>query len=205
MPNNAPNPCCKVVLSAIHFNTGLYRELLTGQSVTGMPHVVNQTPYDCFCKKLPAVGTMTFGSEFGTSRTCVKQIVDIRLHFGHLGVPEIEHSHVFADNESMIKSAIQFDAKLHERYVVLSFHRVKEGLAPNKMTLTHIPSHENPSSVLSKHWRHNEVWHTLETLLSWSGDTMKCYVSEDDRVARKEKQQQQSKTVLFAKSTSQTT
>jgi hypothetical protein len=205
MPNNSPKRQCKVVTSTKHFDAGLYGELLTGRSVTGIPHVVNQTPYDWFCKKLPTVKTATFGFEFGTSRTCVRQIVDIRQHFRYLGVHVIEHGQVFGDNESMIKSAIWFDAKLHERYVALSFHRVKEGMASDKMTLTHILSHENPADGLSKHWTHNEVWHTLETLLSWSGDTMECFVSEEDHVARKEKQQQQNKTVLFAKSTTQTT
>jgi hypothetical protein len=165
MSNNSPKPCCSVVTLTQQFDASLYREFLTGRSVIGIPHVVNQMPYDWFCKKPPTVKTATFGSECGTSRTFVRQIADIRLHFGHLGVPVIEHRHVFGDNDSMIKSAIWSDAKLHERYVALSFHRVKEGMATDKMTLTDILSNENPANVLSKHWNHNEVWKSLPTLL----------------------------------------
>jgi hypothetical protein len=166
---------------------------------------VNQTPYDWFCKKQSTVETATYGSEFVAGRTCVEQIIDIRLYFRYLGVPVTERSHVFGDNESMIKSAIRFDAKLHKRHVALSFHRVREGMASDMMTMAHISSHENPADILSKHWSHNAVWHTLQPLLFWSGDTMECFLSEDDRATRKEQQQQQSKTVSFEKSTTQTT
>jgi hypothetical protein len=114
--------------------------------------------YDWFCKKLPTVKKATYDSAHGASRPCVRQIVDIRLHFGYLLVPVIEHSHVFGDNKSMIKRAIRFDAILQERYVALSFNREKEGMASDRMTLAHILSHENAPDVLSK-------WQSLQTLL----------------------------------------
>jgi hypothetical protein len=129
-------------------------------------------------------------------------MVDIRLHDRHLGVPVIERSHVFGDNESMIKSAIRFDALSHERYVALSLRRVKKGMSSCQMPFL---SNENPADVLSKHRSHNELWQSLQTLLFWSGDTMECCVSEEDHAARKENQQQQKKTVSFAKTTTQTT
>jgi hypothetical protein len=150
-----------------------------------MPHVVNQMPYGWFCKVQFTVNKTTYGAKFGASRTCVGQIVDTRLLFRYLGVPVIERSRVFGHIESMTKSTIRFDAEIQKRHVILSFHRVREGMAPDKMTLTHIPSHENPADVLSKHWSHNEVWRTPKPLLFWLGDTTECFVSEEDCVARK--------------------
>jgi hypothetical protein len=81
---------------------------------------------------------------------------------------------------------------------------VKERKAADKMTMVHIPSHENLVDVLSKRWSRKSVWHTLQPFLFWSGDMMECYVSEEDPVARKEKQHQQTKTVSFAKLSTQT-
>jgi hypothetical protein len=109
------------------------------------------------------------------------------MYFRYLGVLVTECSHVFGYNELVIKSANQFDSKLHKRHVVISFDHVREGMASDMVTMAYIPSHKNASGVLSKHWNHNAVWHPIQPHLFWQGDTMECYVSDHDCVARKEK------------------
>jgi hypothetical protein len=175
IPDDAPVPKGKSISFTHYFDANLYHDMLTGRSVTGILHFINQTPIDWFCKKQATVETATYGSEFMAARTCVEQIIDLRTTLRYLGAPIIGPSHVFGDNESMVKSATRFDAKLHKRHVALSFHRVREAYASQMITMTHVNSKENPSDVLSKHWSHNAVWHTLQPLLFWKGDTMDCY------------------------------
>jgi hypothetical protein len=54
--------------------------LLQGKSVTGILHLVNKTPIDCYSKKQATVETVTYGSEFVVARICVEQIIDL-LHY----------------------------------------------------------------------------------------------------------------------------
>ena len=53
--------------------------LITGRSVTGVLHFVNQTPVHWFTKKQPTVETATYGSEFIAAKLAVEQIMVMRL------------------------------------------------------------------------------------------------------------------------------
>mmetsp|Transcript_35402 Transcript_35402/g.85673 ORF Transcript_35402/g.85673 Transcript_35402/m.85673 type:complete len:213 (-) Transcript_35402:8-646(-) len=153
--------------------------LLTGRSVTGILHFVNQTPMDWYCKKQATVETATFGSEYISGRTCVEQAIDLRNTYRYFGVPVRDKSYMFGDNDSMINSATRPESKLHKRHVVLSYHRVREAVASGMIVLCHIRSHMNPADILSKHWTHNSIWRSLQPLLFWAGDTMDCYQVDD--------------------------
>ena len=192
LPDDAPPPKGKPVTFTHYFDANLMFDLLTGRSVTGIIHIVNQTPFDWYCKKQATSETATYGSEFVAARTCTEQIIDIRTTFRYLGVPIKGKSYMFGDNDSVIKSSMHIDAKLHKRHVALSFHRVRESVAAGIITLGHIRSKLNPSDILSKFWTHNSIWGTLQPLLFWKGDTMECYSPEDNSKA---------KNVSFANST----
>ena len=96
--------------------------MLTGRSVMGILHLVNQTPIDWFSKKQATIETATHGSEFVAARTCVEQIIDLRTTLRCLSVPIREKSRMFGDNKSVVDSATRIDAKLHKRHTALSFH-----------------------------------------------------------------------------------
>lgn len=79
---------------------------------------------------------------------------------------------MFGDNESVVNSSIQIDAKLHKRHNALSFHRVREAIASGHYVFTHIPGENNPADILSKHWGYSSVWHMLKVLMHVEGETM---------------------------------
>ena len=79
--------------------------MLTGRSVTGILHFANKTPIDWFSKKQGTVETATYGSEFVAARTCVEQIMDLRLTLRYFGVPIHGKSHMFGDNKSVVDSS----------------------------------------------------------------------------------------------------
>ena len=54
----------------------------------------------------------------------------------------------------------------------LSYHRVREAIASKLYTFFHVPGEENPADIVSKHWSHNKIWHVLQPLLFWKGDTI---------------------------------
>jgi hypothetical protein len=78
---------------------------------------------------------------------------------------------MFEDNKSVVDSAMQVYAKLHKRHNMLSFHKVREGIASGMIGFYHIPGEINPSDILSKHWGYSQIWYQLQALLFWKGDT----------------------------------
>jgi hypothetical protein len=147
-------------------------DLITGRSMTGILHFLNQTPIDWFSKKQSTVEVATYGSEMSAARTSTEQIVDLRNTLRYLGVPVRDKSYLFRDNETVIKGATQPHAKLHKRHNMLSFHFVWEAISRGFIFFTHIPGSENPSDILSKHWGYSDIWTTLKAILFWEGDTM---------------------------------
>jgi hypothetical protein len=171
IPTDAPVPLGKYVMLTHYLDANLYHDMLTGRSVSGILHFVNQTPLDWYSKKQGSVETATYGSEFMASRTCVEQLLDLRITLRYLGVPIRDHSYMFGDNEAVVNSSTRFDAKLHKRHSALSFHRVREAIAARVVRYYHLAGEYNPADVLSKHWAYGSVWKLLQPLLFWQGDT----------------------------------
>ena len=172
IPDNIPEPLGKPVRLMHFVDANLYHDKITGRSVSGILHLVNQTPIDWYSKKQSTVETATYGSEFVAARIATDQIIDLRNTLRYLGVPVQGPSLMFGDNESVVNSGAQPDAKLHKRHNALSFHRVREAIAAGIVRFIHIPGHINPADILTKHWAHSHVWYSLRPLLFWRGDTM---------------------------------
>ncbi len=171
IPNDAPEPLGNYVTTTSYMDANLYHCMLTGRAVTGVMHLLNQTPIEAYSKKQSTVETSTYGAEFLAGRTCFEQLMDIRLSLRYLGVPIREKSYVFGDNESMINGGSVPDAKLHKRHVALSWHRVREALSSGAYLLYHIDGRLNPADVLSKHWGYQQVYRLLRPLFYYEGDT----------------------------------
>ena len=73
-----PVQCGKQVNTTIYEDANLYHDYLTGRSVTGVLHLVNQTPVEWYCKRQATVEMATYGSEFNVARTATEQIMDMR-------------------------------------------------------------------------------------------------------------------------------
>jgi hypothetical protein len=181
VPDDAPPPLGKFVVTATHVDANLCHDLVTGKSVSGILHWLNSTPIDWFSKKQGAVETATYGSEFMAARLAVEQIKALRDTLRYLGVPLRQTSYMFGDNKSVVDSSMRFDAKLHKRHTALSFHKVREAIAARMVIFTHIPGALNPADILSKHWDYASVWKLLRPLLFWKGDPADIPLKDNSR------------------------
>jgi hypothetical protein len=173
IPKDAPKPLGKYVTLSHFVDANLYHDLATGRAVTGILHFANMTPVEWYSKKQSTVETATYGSEFVAARTCVEQVIDLRLALYYLGVPVRSTSYMFGDNKTVVDSSMNPYGKIHKRHTALSFHRVREAVASGMVGFYHIASAENPADILSKHWGYPQVWHLLRTLLFCVGDTLR--------------------------------
>ena len=174
-----PTPIGNYVQLYHYVDANLYHDMITGRSVTGIMHFANQTLIDWFTKKQATVETATYGSEFVAARTCVEQVIDLRLTLRYLGVPLRERSIMFGDNKSVVDSSSTPHAKLHKRHAALSFHRVREAIASRMIAFYFIPGDLNPADILSKHWGYQQIWKQMRAILFYQGDTANL-IDEDD-------------------------
>ena len=55
MPSDAPEPKGKRVVLTTYKDANLYHNMMTGKAVTGILHLINQTPINWFAKKQATV------------------------------------------------------------------------------------------------------------------------------------------------------
>ena len=77
IPKDCPSSLGRHVTLTHYIDANLFHDILTGRSVTGILHLVNQTPLEWFSKKQNTVETATYGSEFVAARLCVEQLIDL--------------------------------------------------------------------------------------------------------------------------------
>ena len=63
-----------------------FHDVITGMSVIGVLHMLNNAPIDCHSKNQSTIETVTYGSEHSSARTFVEQILDLLITLRFLGV-----------------------------------------------------------------------------------------------------------------------
>ena len=162
IPNNSPHPLGKPVVLTTYVDANLYHSMTTGQSVSGILHLINQTPFKWYSKKL-----LTFTA----ARIAEDQIISHRILLRYLGVPIRQTKYVFGDNQSVVNSFTITHWKLHERHTALSYNRVREAIAAKINAFIYIPVKINPADILSKHWGYQQVKNILQVLQFHKDDT----------------------------------
>ena len=171
IPADIPKPKGKSVVTTSFQDANLHHDLLNGRSVTGILHLLNKTPIDWFSKLQPTTTCATYGSESISARTCVDQIVDLRLTLMCLGVPIKGPSFMFGDNEAVVTNGTIPHSKLSKRWHMLPYHRVRGAIAAGYIRHHHIDGKLNPADILTKHWALPAVWPSIQAFLFWCGDT----------------------------------
>jgi hypothetical protein len=179
IPNDIPKALGKRVVCTSYVDANLNHDLLTGRSVTGILHFVNQTPVHWFTKKQPTVETATYGSEFIAAKLAVEQIMAMRLTLRYLGVEVHGASKLFGDNGSVVTSSSVPESPLRKRHQALAYHYTREAIASGAIDFHHLPGTLNPSDILSKHWGYAQVWPMLKTTMFWAGNTSDLLMDDD--------------------------
>jgi hypothetical protein len=180
VPADIPTPLGNQVTIVTYVDANLYHDILTGRSVTGILHFCNQTLIDWYSKRQACVQTATFGSEFVAARIATDQIMDLRNTLRYLGVPVCECSYMYGDNQAVVNNSMIPHSCLSKRHNALSYHRVREAIAAGVINFFWIDGKSNPADIVSKHWSYPQVWHLLQPILFFSGDTSSLISSCDE-------------------------
>ena len=101
--------------------------------------------------KKATVEAATYRFECSSNRTCVENILDIRITLRYLGVPILSLICMFGYNKSVVDSSMNPNRKIHKRHIVLSFHRVRGSIADVIVTYQFIEVKYVPKDSLNKH------------------------------------------------------
>ena len=104
IPPNTPKPLRKSIKMITYVDTNLMHGLVMGKSVTGISHLLNQTPVEWFTRRQPTVKTATYGADFMVARTATKQILEMRTTLRYLGVQVNGSMYLFGDNKTVVES-----------------------------------------------------------------------------------------------------
>ena len=171
LPHDAPKAYGPPVIMTTYVDANLCHDFVTGRSVTGIIHLLNQTIVHYLSKKQPLVETATYGSEYMAARIATEQIMDLRNTLRYLGVNLVGPTYMFGDNKTVVDSSCKPKSKLHKRHVLLSYHRVREAIAAKVIKFVFIDGNLNPADILSKLWGYQQIKTRLKAMLFWKGDT----------------------------------
>jgi len=105
--------------------TNLMYDLVMGRSVTGIFHLIKQTPLDWYLEKQAStMETANYCAKLVDVCTCVEQIIELCLTLRYLGVTIRKKSLMFDDNKFFFDSATIVHSKLHKRHSTLLFFTV---------------------------------------------------------------------------------
>jgi hypothetical protein len=139
---------------------------------------------ELFSKRQASVQSSTFGSEFVAARIAVDQIVDLRNTLRYLGVPVKERSFLFGDNQAVVNNSAISHSTLSKRHNSLSYHHVRDAIAAGMVNFYWIDGKRNPADIDSKHWAYPQVWHMLQPILFYSGDTKSTLFKNNDPTSK---------------------
>ena len=178
LPDNAPAPLGKSVVTIHYKDANLEHCKLTGRAMGGNFDLVNGTPIGWHGKLQTTVECASYGSESAAGRIAVDRIIDLRTRLRYLGVPIQGPSYLFGDNRAVCDAALPH-SKLTKRHNALNWHRIREAIAAKILRFIHIEGKTNPSDILSKHCGYAAGWPVIRPLLFWKGNAKDCLLPHE--------------------------
>ena len=142
-----PVPLRNYLVTISYHDPSIFHNIITGRSVTGVLNILNKSHIDYHSKKQSTVETATYGSEYSSDRTCVEQILDLRISLRHLGAPILKLSYMFGDNGIVVNSSMNPQWKINKKACTLSFYRSREGITAKIMSYQLISGKINPVDI----------------------------------------------------------
>ena len=172
LPLDMPTPKGKPMRTTCYAHANLMHCLATGRSMSGIKHLLNETPIQWFSKKQNVVETATYGFEFMVARQATEQIIDIRYTLRMIGIPLDSPAWLIGDNQSIITSSTIPHSSLNKRHNALSYYRVQEAISARILYFIHVDGKNNPSDIMTKLLNWSKFWPLIQPLLFWIGETI---------------------------------
>jgi len=152
LPHRMPVPRGRSITMTAFVDASHAANTVTRRSHSGYVVFLNRAPVVWYSKRQNTVETSTFSSEFIALKVCLEAIEHLRFKLRCFGVPlpSGEPTHVFCDNESVVKNTTNVESTLHKKHSSVAYHYCRWSVAAGVITLAHISTHDNIADCFTK-------------------------------------------------------
>ena len=164
VPGDMPRPRGKPVVTTAYVDASHGANKVTRRSHTGFVLFVNKAPVIWFSKRQQTVESSAFSSEFIALKTCIEEIRGLRYKLRMFGVPIHEDgpTHIFCDNESVVKNCSSIDSVLNKKHTSIAYHMARWAVTAGEVCIGWINGVFNLADALTKrlpqHRRQDLFW-----------------------------------------------
>ena len=123
---------------------------VTRRSHSGIIIYVNSAPIIWYSKRQNTVESSTFGSEIIAMKQATDMIEALLYKLRMFGIPIESETRVLCDNESVVKTGTNPEARLAKKHNSIAFHRIRECVASKMIILYHEKGESNLADILTK-------------------------------------------------------
>ncbi len=153
LPARMPRPRGKPVVTTAFVDASHGANKKTRRSHSGYIIFVNRAPIKWFSKRQQTVETSAFSAEFIAMKHCIEDIEHLRFKLRMFGIPlDSEHpeTHVFCDNESLVKNASKVESTLNKKHSEIAYHFARWNVAAKVIKVAWINTNDNLADALTK-------------------------------------------------------
>ena len=150
IPPDMPEPLGASVYITCFVDADHAGNKVTRRSHSGILIYVNSAPIIWYSKRQNTVESSTFGSEIVALRQATDMIEALLYKLRMFGVPIEYEARVLCDNESVVKSGTNPEARLSKKHNSIAFHRIRECVASKMILIYHEKGESNLADILTK-------------------------------------------------------
>jgi hypothetical protein len=110
--------------------------------------------------------------------------MNLRMTLRYLGIPVYTKSYMFGENQGVVTNSTIPHSSLNKRHNAFAYHRVCKMIAAKILGYYWIDGKANPADIVSKYWGYQQIWHLLQALLFYSGNTNDLVSSEQNKKSK---------------------
>ena len=126
---NLPTPLVEDISITVFVNSNHGHDKVTRRSISGLIAFLGRMPAFYLSKSQGAIETSTYGAEFCTMKTGVKETIAIRYMMRCLGVNVETASLLCGDNMGVIQKSTINSSLLKNKHVAILYHKTREAAA----------------------------------------------------------------------------
>ena len=153
LPKRMPKPRGLPVVTSAFVDASHGANKKTRRSHSGHILFVNRAPVKWYSKRQNTVETSAFSSEFIAMRHCLEDIEHLRFKLRMFGIPLDEQrpqTHIFCDNESLVKNASNVESTLNKKHSSIAYHFTRWNVAAGVCLIGWIATGENLADAMTK-------------------------------------------------------
>jgi hypothetical protein len=150
IPVDMPDPLGKDVDLRLFVDSDHAGDKTLRRSRSGILIFLNMALVDWLSKRQPTIETSVFGAEYVAMKQGIERLRGIRYKLRMMGIPVTGPSYVYGDNKSAITNSTKPESTLNKKNNSICYHAVRESVAMGESLLTHIPTADNWSDLMTK-------------------------------------------------------